>query len=173
MELNLQYENPHFNGRVNIMGPALNQFQLFDHPTNNYKDITSYNDALNGNWQQSPLSKAFFSRQNIIILQNAIRALVYKSTNGIYNIAPQNETELKIIMRSIFLQNASHQPTHIKEQITELNDLVLEYAVPKIISEATAYIKYKNDVSTLAVPHDRPAYVNNKGDKQLELQRWF
>ena len=34
-------------------------------------------------------------------------------------------------------------------------------------------MKYKNDVSTLAVPQDRPAYVNTKGDNSLELKPFF
>ena len=31
-----------------------------------------------------------------------------------------------------------------------------QYAIPQIINEADAYLKYKKDVSTLAVPHARP-----------------
>jgi hypothetical protein len=164
--------NSQNNGRIDIMGPNIQQFQLFDNPLTN-KNSSSYNDALNGNWVSNNLSKAFFSQKNIQIIQNGIRAGVYKSSNGVYNIGPQDETNLKIIMRSIFLQNAVNNPTHIPEQIKELNILVFEYSIPKILGEAESYMKYKNDVSTLAVPQDRPAYMNSKGDKQLELKHFF
>lgn len=160
------------NGRIDIMGPNIDQFQLFDNPSRKV-GATSYVDAMNGNWDDSYLSKAFFSSQNYQIIQNGIRAAVYKMSNGQFNIAPQDETNLKIIMRSIFLQFATNQPTHITEQIQELNQLVINDCAPKIMGEAQAYMKYKQDVSTLALPQDRPKYVNNKGDKQLELKRWF
>ena len=107
------------------------------------------------------------------IIQNGIRAGVFKMSNGRYSVGPQDETNLQIIMRSTFLQNARNNPNNITEQINELNNLVLKYCVPNVFNEATAYIKYKNDVSTLAVPNSRPAFVSVKGDKQLELKPWF
>ena len=74
-------------------------------------------------------------------------------------------------MRSIFLQSATNLPNQIKEQVTALNKLVLDYAVPQIFGEAQGYIKYKNDVSTLVVPIERPTstYTNTT----LELKPWF
>ncbi len=158
------------NGRIDIMGPIVDQFQLFENPENQYKNVTSYHDALTGNWEESLLSQAFFSRENIIIIQNAIKRMVYEGSNGRFIIAPQDETNLKIVMRSIFLQNARNLPENVTQQIVELNKKVYEYAVPNILSTATSYIKYKNDVSTLPVPEARPAFVSTKGDKQLELK---
>lgn len=160
----------HQNGRVDIMGPPRNQFELFDNPGVSYNDTSDYKDALNGNWDDNMLSKVFFCKGNIIIIQNGIRGGVYALSNGRYDVGPQDETNLKIIMRSIFLQNASNLPHHITEQVNALNKLVLNYSIPNVFNEAEAYIKYKNDVSTLAVPLKRPVYTNNKGDKVLELK---
>ena len=163
--------NDKSNGRVNILGNNTPyQFTLFQNPGN---PTTSYNDAMTGNWKSTLLSKAFFSRENITILQNGIRAGVYKCSNGRFNVAPQDETNLKIVMRSIFLQNAKNNENDITGQIKTLNNLVLDYCVKNVFGGATSYIKYRNDVSTLAVPEARPVYVNNKGDKQLELKPWF
>jgi len=161
------------NGRVNILNPNTQyQFSLFKHTEGN-NGSTSYNDALVGNWNDTILSNAFFSSKNMSIIQNGIRAGVFKMSNGRYSVGPQDETNLQIIMRSTFLQNARNNPNNITEQINELNNLVLKYCVPNVFNEATAYIKYKNDVSTLAVPNSRPAFVSVKGDKQLELKPWF
>ena len=158
------------NGRVNILGDNTQyQFTLFENPG----QPTTYNDAMTGNWKDSLLSKAYFSRENIQIIQNGIRAGVYKVSKGRYNVAPQDETNLKIVMRSIFLQNAKNDARPIPQQISELNNLVLAYCIKNVCGEATAYIKYKHDVSTLAVPEARPAFVSVKGDKQLELKPWF
>ena len=58
------------NGRVDILNHQPNQFDLADKiPIN---QSTSFQDALNGNWQVSPLSMAFFSEQNMQIIQNPV-----------------------------------------------------------------------------------------------------
>jgi len=160
------------NGRVDILGPNLpDPFSLYDKIP--VAQTTSYKDALQGNWTKSPLSCAFFSAENIQIIQNGIRAGVYKSSKGRYTVAPQNEDTLKIIMRSIFLQSAMNLPNNITAQIAALNKLVIDYAVPQVRGEAEGYIKYRNDVSTLAVPLSTPVYTSQKGQYPLELKPWF
>ena len=158
------------NGRVNISEPNIDQFQLFIQPN---QEITNYKDAMTGNWNDTMLSKAFFSKENIQILQNGIRAGVYEKSNKRFVVAPQNETNLKIIMRSIFLQYAKNNNDSISQQIQHLNKIILDYCIKDVYGEAQSYIKYKNDVNTLAVPLSRPAFVSNKGDKVLELKKWF
>jgi hypothetical protein len=150
--------NTNANGRVDILGDkAPNVFQLYDRvPVNN--KITSYRQALTGNWENNMVSNVFFSADNIQIIQNGIRAGVYKLSNERFLIGQQDLDTLKIIMRSIFLQHS-------------LNDRVMNYSIPQIIGEAEGYVKFKNDVSTIAMPMDRPTstYANNS----LELKRWF
>jgi len=167
------YYNQHSNGRVNIQGPNLNQFELFDNPGTNYNDVTSYRGAMTGNWTNTKLSDIFFCKENIQIIQNGIRAGVFKMSKGRFNVAPQDETNLKIIMRSIFLQYSKNLNQDIQGQIQTLNNYVLEYCIPEVHNEAVSYIKYKHDVSTLAVPEARPIFANNKGGKTLELKPWF
>ena len=58
---------------------------------------------------------------------------------------------------------------NITEQIVELNKIVVDYCVPKLCSEASAYIKYKNDVSTLAVPMQRPISTYNNNVLELKV----
>ena len=91
-----------YNGRINIIQPDTNKlFAMKDKIAYDSK-TTEYREALNGNWQDSTLSKAYFSKNNIQIIQNAIRAGVYKLSKEQYIIAPQCVDTLKIIMRSIF-----------------------------------------------------------------------
>jgi hypothetical protein len=82
------------------------------------------------------LSRTFFSVENQQILQNGIRAGVYKKSNGTYTVAQQSDTQLKMIMRAIFLEHSKNQPNNITGQIKELNDLVMDFCIPKIYSEA-------------------------------------
>ena len=158
------------NGRVDILNyNPYDRFHLHDKiPTGN---STSYRDALTGNWQDNLLSNAFFSANNIRIIQNGLKAGVYNLSKGRFLIGDQDEDTLKIIMRSIFLQSATNLPTKIKEQIAALNKLVLDYSVPQIFGEAQGYIKYKNDVSTLVVPIARP--TSTYSNTTLELKPWF
>lgn len=149
----------------------MNQFSLYDKiPTNN--DCTTFHDAMTGNFQDSTLSLAFFSKKNIQIIQNAIRAGVFEVSNHQYIIDNQNCDTLKIIMRSIFLQNSTNQLNNITQQIQALNNLVVEYSVKQIYSEAQAYINYKRDVSTMYNPIDRPTQPDFN-NKTLELKHWF
>ena len=65
------------NGRVNIMGPNTGDiFKLYEQVPLDNKS-TSYKIAMAGNWQSTVLSDAFFSGENIRIIQNAIKASVY------------------------------------------------------------------------------------------------
>ena len=157
------------NGRVNITGPnPYLRFQMHDKIST---ESTSFRDALTGNWESSPLSCTFFSAANVRILQNGIKAGVYNRSNGRFQIADQDEDTLKIIMRSIFLQHSTNLPTNISQQVSALNKMVVDYAAPQIYGEAVSYVKYKNDVSTLVVPIERPTstYENNT----LEFKKWF
>jgi len=159
------------NGRINIIGPIMNQFSLFDKiPTKS--DCSTFHDAMTGNFQDSTLSLAFFSKENMRIIQNGIRAGVYEVSNQQYIIDNQNCDNLKIIMRSVFLQSSTNLPTQITQQIQSLNDLVITYCVKQIYGEAQGYINYKRDVSTMYTPIDRPVQPDYN-NKTLELKPWF
>jgi hypothetical protein len=159
------------NGRVDIITPSSqDQFAMYDKiPVH---QCVTYRDALSGIWEDSILSNAFFSKENIQIVQNGIRAGVYAKSNGKYVISEQDCDTLKIIMRSIFLQHATHQPGNIRDQISDLNALVLDYCIPKIYGEAEGYIHYKRDVSNMYTPISHPSYSDYK-HKTLELKPWF
>jgi hypothetical protein len=154
------------NGRINIMSPP-NQLALYDTPP---EMASSYVDALNGQWESSPLSKSFFSKENIEVVQNGIRSGVYEMSNHQYVISTQSYDELKIIMRAIYLQHSVNLATNFNQQIHELNQMVLAYCVPRVYGEAKGYIKYLHDASTLAVPMARPLSSNK--EKVLELKRF-
>ena len=159
------------NGRVNIKSPDTSAlFQLYDKiPAN---QCVTYRNATEGLWDATPLSQAYFSQENIQIIQNGIRAGVYHKSNGQYLIGPQDCDSLKIIMRSVFLQYSANKPTNYAEQIAELNKIVLNYCIQQIYSEAQGYMKYIDDASTLVVPLAHPVQASNN-DRQLEFKGWF
>jgi len=160
-----------FNGRVNIIQPnTKNQFLMYDRiPA---KQCVTYRNPTAGIFENTPLIQQFFSKQNIDRIQQGIQMGVYKMSNGQYKIGPQDCDALKIIMRSIYLQNSVNIPTDIDQQINALNQLVLKYAVKQVYEEAKGYLKYLYDASTMYTPMEHPvlSYTN---DKQLEFNGWF
>jgi hypothetical protein len=159
------------NGRVDIKTPSTSKlFQMYDKiPAH---QCTTFRNPTEGLWDETILSKAFFSKSNIQILQNGIRMGVYNKSNGQYIIGPQDCDVLKIIMRSVYLQNSSNLTSNIKEQVEQLNKMVLDYCIQQVYGEAQGYMKYINDVSTLAVPISHPVMADNT-DRQLLLKSWF
>jgi hypothetical protein len=157
------------NGRINLLD-APNAMSLYDR--NASTKPKSFFDALTGNWEDTPLSRAFFSAENQQILQNGIRAGVYNMSGGRYSIAQQSYDEIKIIMRAIYLQETTNTPGNLTSQISALNQSVLNYIVPKVYNEAKGYLVYIRDASTLVVPLSAP--VNSVVyDKTLELKPFF
>lgn len=162
-----------YNGRVNIAEPSNRDvvFQMQERMA--VKNKTSeYREALNGTWEDNILAQVFFSKENIQIVQNGLRAGVYAMSNNQYVIAPQNSDTLKVIMRSIYLQYAEHYADKITKQVERLNKLVLDYAIPTVYNESVSYLRYCQDQSTLIVPLEKPKQADREF-KQLELKPWI
>ena len=159
------------NGRIDIKSPNTSTlFEMYDKiPAN---QCVTFRNPTEGLWTDTYLSQAFFSQQNIQIIQNGIRSGVYHKSNGQYIIGPQDCDSLKIVMRSVYLQNAANQPNNITEQISELNKIVLNYCIQQVYGEAQGYMKYIDDASTLVVPIAHPVMANNS-DRELEFKTWF
>lgn len=166
--------NNNYNGRIQIFEE--------DDPNAKFKmqekisiknKATEYRDALNGLQEDSQLSKLYFSEKNISIIQTKLRVGVFNMSNGQYVIPLQNIDNLKIIMRSIYLQYSKHsQIDTIKSQIETLNKYVLDYAIPSVYNEAVAYNNYCRDQSTLVMPFERPKQID-KDFKHLELKNTY
>lgn len=160
------------NGRVDItgnnIGPQWPMFQQNNTGVKNYKE-----EALKGIQTESILSQLFFSKKNIDTIQNQIRYNVWEQSNKQHIIGRQSDTELEIIMRSIYLQYARNLPENIKGQIEELNTMVLDYCIPNILSEVEQYLSYKTNVSNLPKPLSRPENLSNAGTKTLVLNNFF
>jgi hypothetical protein len=119
------------------------------------------------------LSDVFFSKENVNYIQNKIIHNVYHISNGRHVIGRQSDTELAIIMRSIYLQFGTNNETDIQYEITRLDNMVVDECVPNILKSIEQYIKYKYDVSNLKVPMTMPESHNSKGEKSLEYKPWF
>jgi hypothetical protein len=154
------------NGRVDaINNMNYKSYGLFDE---NKKDPDSFNkEAIRNIHINNPLSTIFFSQQNIDALQEAIRYQVYIKSNKQYVIDKQSETEIFIIMRAYYLQHGKHLPYGLYDQVKELNQMVIDYCVPKVLNEISIYMHYKRDIQQLPIPMERGEFSSSKGTKVL------
>lgn len=136
---------------------------------NNYYCGGSSSLALRGmQMDNSELSEMYFSDENMERLQRQIRREVYRESNGKFKLeVDQDKSDLLIIMRAVFLENARHLPTKIISQVKELNKLTLEYLIPDLMSNIRQDIGYLRDITTPLKPLDRPLNVNRGGRKTL------
>jgi hypothetical protein len=129
-------------------------------------------DSLRGIQQQSPLSDLFFSRMNVDALQEGIRYKVYVQSDKKRIIGRQSDTELEVIMRSIFLQHSNAVSGSLVDKVRGLSEKVLAFCVPLVLREIQQYSTYRNDISQLPVPMDRQQNVSSAGDKFLLLKEF-
>ena len=159
------------NGRIDIQSPDTRSlFNMYDKiPAH---QCSTYRNPLEGQWDDSTLSNAYFSKENIQIIQNGIRAGVYKQSNNQYVVAPQDCDSLKIVMRSIYLQYSANLPGNVSGQIEALNQMVLNFCIQQVYGEAKGYMKYLSDASNMYVPIAHPILAKDD-DKELVLKPWF
>lgn len=165
----MNYQN---NGRINMVDRQIYpDYQMFYQKNEGLSDFK--NDAIKTILQKNPLSNVFFSKQNIDYLQNRIIQRVYELSEGRHKIGRQSDTELEIVMRSIYLQFSLNQASNIKEQIRQLDDMVINEVCPSILTAVEQYLQYRVDITTMYKPIALPNAVSIKGEKTLQLPPWF
>ncbi len=141
----------------------------FQYPTHTEANFAG--EMLRGNTERTPLSDAFFTRTNFDRIQDTIQAEVYRASGPKkYVIDRQDTDELKTVARAMFLQYAKNSPYNIQQQISDLNDMVVKWCVPRIISEIDAHFHYLNDISHLPVPLAQPVHLSSAGTKSLPFK---
>lgn len=154
------------NGRVtNLSNRSFQPLPMTIDPQNN--DNSFQHQALKGIQEETKLSALFFSNVNMKIIQDRIRYDIWVRTNKIHIIAPQNIIELEIIMRGIYLQYALNLNCKFRDQINRLNQLVIDWCVPKIFVEVEQHFAYLDRIQTLPVPIDLPQNLSSSGTKML------
>lgn len=92
-----------------------------------------------------PVAHAFMSDKNVGRINEGMIQGVLEATDGKLRIGRQSQTELVTIMRSVYASEARHLPFKVEEQVAALNESVLRYSIPQIISEARSHDYYLRD----------------------------
>lgn len=165
---------PKHTGRVPDVAEPPMPFPFLLHKDTGEKPLVEYKDqALVRVHVATPLNQLFFSEKNVKYLQDEIRYHIWSKSNGQHVIDPQNPDDLKIIMRSYYLQYAGNDPTRVKEELDNLNSRVLTYCVNYIMGEINMYLYYRKDVSDFPEPIIKPMNANVTGTKSAEFKSFF
>jgi len=167
------------NGRVNLKptdsaGGFLTDPEKGGFGYRTQVEANAVDNLLRGNWNKNRLSIAFFSPENTRLLQNGIRRGVYeKSGDKKWIIDEQSVDELQIIMRAIYLQYSKNLDNDIPGQIEELNSLILDWSIPKVLSEVSMYKYYLDDISKMPVPLSHPVTMTAAGTKSMPFRKFM
>lgn len=150
---------------VNTCDVTKTPFLMFQCHPSDFDRISR--ELLTGVQEVSELSQLFFHPKNIERIQKMIIKTVLKKTRGEYLIERQNEKDLQVVMRSIFLQRAKHWNCDLMEQVEELNLLVVDDVVPNIISEIEMYFAYLERAFGRREIIDLPECTSQAGSKTI------
>ena len=154
-----------YNGRVffkeNEFTPGYELYEGSNKPQNCFQDSVSTIQEM------TPLSQTYFNKANIDKIQQKIINQVRIKSNNEYNIGRQSDLQLQIIMRSMYLSYGKNNNNNIQKQIDELNDMVVEDCIDKIIPEIKQYLYYRADITRPReiIPHS--INVSLSGEKTL------
>lgn len=124
--------------------------------------------ATLGLFEKNHITVVFFSNENIKRLQKKIREEIFIRTKGQYSLEEdQDESELLIAMRAVYLEKCKNLPNQTVRQVKLLNKQTVDYIVPDMISNIKQYFGYLKDINQPLQPMLRPMNVNNAGRNLL------
>jgi hypothetical protein len=134
-------------------------------------DTNIYNttkSCTNNNNYTDLMTEAFFSVENIDIIQNMlIKNVFYKSNETLRINKIKNETLIQV-MNSMWQNHCRFLPYNLKEQIKEINQIVSDYLVPILITESEFYFNYLRDSNRTELPQlERPIMIIKERKQQL------
>ena len=137
----------------------------YSQSTNNWATENSIQKSLlKGLYQPTPLGELFFSQENINRIQKMIKYEVFIRTNGKYKLEiEQNESDLLVVMRDIYISCGKNQPYKVVHQVKELNHRTIEKILPDMISMIKQDDEYIKQLDKPIDPIPLPVCVNSKG----------
>lgn len=130
---------------------------------------------------ENPLNYLFFSERNISDVQKLLKLTVYKHTGQVIDTTPETfKQELMIIMRALYLEYGNHPPgietarspeerrqilAMTVAEVRRLNEIVVNDATPRIVTQVEQYRTYLRDASTSTLPIELPYNDSTKGQK--------
>jgi len=130
----------------------------------NHFDL-KHKSILSGIQIFSNFSRIYFSQQNIDWLQTHLRYVVYMETGDVIGL--QDESELVLVMRSIYLE-MSENPSNssdFSKHLLELNNIVIAKLIPSVLNAINIHKTYQSQALKVRTPMAHPVNVNITGTK--------
>jgi hypothetical protein len=134
---------------------------------------TNRQDLVGHLHKATPLNEVFFSPANIETLQKDIAEQVRMMSGGKYSVGPQDEQQLKLIMRSYYLMYGQNNASNVAGELEDLNRRVIGYAAGKVYSEVDFHQFYLQDLQQFPDPIANPTNVGVYGTRTGELKSFF
>jgi hypothetical protein len=149
------------NGNINFSMESREEYTPYN--TSNLA-----NTVLRGIIEDNELSRMFFEEENMNRIQKKLKVVVYERSHGKFKLEEdQDMSDLIVVMRYIYLEHCKNLPTQIVRQIKLLNDKVVEYIVPDLLTNIKQYYGYIRDISQPITPIMRPMGTTNAGRRTL------
>ena len=145
--------------QFNLKNIDSSQFELYQEERDNYNNRakTMTEQILEVN----PVNDLFFSKSNVKRLQKRIKKEVFRLSKGkIVLDAEQDESDLLIAMRAVYLEEGKNLPTKVVRQVKLLNNRVMDYIMPDLMSNIKLEYGYLRDINEPLKPINRPIQVN-------------
>jgi len=178
-----KYTNNDFTFKGNLIFNYHNDENKDIKNYNKYTDIDNVDSNERNNWatensiQKSllksvytptPLGEIFFSPDNIKRLQNKIKKSIFIESKGKYKLqVDQNESDLLVVMRAVYIQDSYNSPYRIIHQVKELNEKVINRILPDMISNIKQNEEYLNIIDKPIDPLPLPVNVSRAGRLSL------
>lgn len=107
----------------------------------------------------SVLAKAFFSDRNIDLINKKLVLTIFREKK--LKVPFQKTQDMMTIMRFVWDRSARHLPYNIKEQIRELDDMVVCEIKNYVICEAEQEIEYLRTINSEREINHLPINVNH------------
>jgi len=147
------FENVGINNKI-----AMNDNTIYD-TSKSCTDSNNYTDLM---------TEAFFSVENMDIIQNMLIKNVFYKSNESLRINKIKQETLIQVMNSIWTNHCRFLPYNHKEQIRELDNKVSDYLVPLLLNEEKFYLNYLRDSNRTNLPQlERPIMIVKERKQQL------
>ena len=150
---------------INEYKPTNYYWSDYSQNQNNWATENSIQKSLlKGVYQPTPLGELYFSQENINRLQKMIKYEIFIRTNGKYKLeVEQNESDLLVVMRDIYITCGKNMPYQLVRQVKELNHKTVEKIIPDMISMIKQDDTYIKQLDKPIDPIPLPVCVNSKG----------
>jgi hypothetical protein len=156
---------------VESANPPLKNYKtsMYEQNKNNWATNNSIQETmLKSIYTPTPLGEVYFSPDNIARIQNRIKKEIFIRSNGKYKLdIEQDESDLLIVMRDVYISYAKNMPYKIIHQVKELNHITIEKIIPDMLSMIKQDEEYINQLDKPIIPIALPVNVSRAGRLSL------